>query len=180
MKQQHLIYRPGQVSIADATLASSQPKSCCKKSGMMFCFNRRRDACFLATLAVSVAGEAHRAFQSQTRRLLPRNLPSSGCMRSRGLGFNRRRDACFLATHRTCFPKPYAIWFQSQTRRLLPRNRRGLQHLYRLDEVSIADATLASSQPYLSPAAEIPAQSFNRRRDACFLATRSWARFAAH
>ncbi len=62
-----------EVSIADATLASSQlcvaMKSLCWMNG----FNRRRDACFLAT---------------------PPPFPCE-CACS---CFNRRRDACFLAT----------------------------------------------------------------------------------
>src|SRR5579885_1502829 len=39
-----------QVSIADATLASSQRLVLGFVSGLVVCFNRRRDACFLATL----------------------------------------------------------------------------------------------------------------------------------
>src|SRR5579885_1224135 len=61
--------------------------------------------------------------------------------------FNRRRDACFLATEQSTF--------------LLPVRAR----------VSIADATLASSQHSLPVPVHFEMESFNRRRDACFLAT---------
>ncbi|SRR5579883_956934 len=85
-------------------------------------FNRRRDACFLATRSNRKWRLRHEWFQSQTRRLLPRN----GDARSQGLSLT---------------------WFQSQTRRLLPRNR-------------------------MMPVPHPPGSfCFNRRRDACFLAT---------
>ncbi len=110
-------------------------------------------------------------FQSQTRRLLPRN----------------KTAIC---------PLWQAILFQSQTRRLLPRNKFYLPTLWREEFVSIADATLASPQPshwkrltrglmgFQSQTRRLlprnPNQnvglrptgcSFNRRRDACFPAT---------
>ncbi len=61
------------VSIADATLASSQPRQELPDIPIMQSFNRRRDACFLATWG------RQRAYPDYKR-------------------FNRRRDACFLAT----------------------------------------------------------------------------------
>ncbi len=138
---------------------------------MSVSFNRRRDACFLATRYWLHTIEASVMFQSQTRRLLPRNWAhdSDGDVES---------------------------WeFQSQTRRLLPRNKKPRQlHCVGI-EVSIADATLASSQLLrrvkgmmdilvsiadatlassqlmaFRPSALAP-PGFNRRRDACFLAT---------
>ncbi len=95
-------------------------------AGYMPCFNRRRDACFLATIALIVGLKRVEQFQSQTRRLLPRNAMLQGYFR---------------------FP---ALMFQSQTRRLLPRNA--------------------------LPVLVLPAvhSCFNRRRDACFLATMGW------
>src|SRR5579885_3140968 len=109
-------------------------------------------------------------FQSQTRRLLPRNsvgnlwrdirrnvsiadatLASSQprcwwSTRLRTTSFNRRRDACFLATLFKYMRKICTREFQSQTRRLLPRNLLSSIHSDLQHQVSIADATLASSQ----------------------------------
>src|SRR5579885_324247 len=110
------------VSIADATLASPQP---CWMSGLASltqsfnrrrdacfpatmrqparnrvsaCFNRRRDACFPATLKKLVGKPLDKMFQSQTRRLLPRNVVSDNLLAMLIKSFNRRRDACFPAT----------------------------------------------------------------------------------
>src|SRR5579885_1912974 len=85
------------VSIADSTLASSQRTNNFSKRAWYCCFNRRRDACFLATVGALYTRMLGGEFQSQTRRLLPRN---------------------------TTFPTraAYRQRFQSQTRRLLPRN----------------------------------------------------------
>src|SRR5579884_4268271 len=109
------------VSIADATLASPQPFCCRRRFLRCQRFNRRRDACFPATSSSLKSSASSSSFQSQTRRLLPRNLPrrnvdiSSFC-------FNRRRDACFPATIHPQLSRLYNNMFQSQTRRLLPRN----------------------------------------------------------
>src|SRR5579883_2135617 len=160
-----------QVSIADATLASPQRKAGGELAIDAGCFNRRRDACFPATLNIRIGETGNDKFQSQTRRLLPRNsmsLPpaeldwlvsiADATLASpqltigrfalvRKVCFNRRRDACFPAT----FPSLLSFSF--------------FQH------VSIADATLAS--PQRSPAGRAKGQHscFNRRRDACFPAT---------
>src|SRR5579885_170341 len=108
-------------------------------------FNRRRDACFLATKMKYCTHCGTQLFQSQTRRLLPRNAYGPNAAR-RETGFNRRRDACFLAT--------------------------GINSLYgKTVQVSIADATLASSQHTKLAAKTLANFGFNRRRDACFLAT---------
>ncbi len=61
------------VSIADATLASSQPVRRLSRIVRLRGFNRRRDACFLATPCNRNTGLCLVLFQSQTRRLLPRN-----------------------------------------------------------------------------------------------------------
>ncbi len=138
----------------------------------------------------------YNTFQSQTRRLLPRNFRPDRLRRAHCVSFNRRRDACFLATSptshsllyrglkfqsqtRRLLPRndsmpgnpPTGIVFQSQTRRLLPRNRMSLRGSGKTGSVSIADATLASSQPGLTAGDLLSVGSFNRRRDACFLAT---------
>src|SRR5579885_2149884 len=85
------------VSIADATLASSQPICVPPTLPSFTSFNRRRDACFLAT------------------------HPSRAGLRLEA-SFNRRRDACFLATYFRLRQPLGQQQFQSQTRRLLPRN----------------------------------------------------------
>src|SRR5579875_1180625 len=85
------------VSIADATLASPQQRSSTFGIAVIPGFNRRRDACFPATRAPLMTPIAAPMFQSQTRRLLPRNA---------GMMYSIQR----------------AGEFQSQTRRLLPRN----------------------------------------------------------
>ncbi len=72
-----VINKRDKVSIADATLASPQLKGNHFEQGFDLSFNRRRDACFPATfLAISSAASFVR-FQSQTRRLLPRNMERS-------------------------------------------------------------------------------------------------------
>ncbi|SRR5579883_838691 len=134
------------VSIADATLASSQPRGqgwrrvrqgpfqsqtrrLLPRNGLvavtlpcyLYSFNRRRDACFLATATPLEMERGFVGFQSQTRRLLPRNvrwLSTTGG----DMSFNRRRDACFLATRAQRAEALIPQRFQSQTRRLLPRN----------------------------------------------------------
>ncbi|SRR5579885_538963 len=84
-------------------------------------FNRRRDACFLATLSVLVDGLAVPCFNR--RRDACFLATASQSMRERGQPcFNRRRDACFLATGFASESTSDAAVFQSQTRRLLPRN----------------------------------------------------------
>src|SRR5579885_834673 len=111
-------------------------------------FNRRRDACFLATPLTTPLPPRNTRFQSQTRRLLPRNfaIPLLG---------------------------EWEVEFQSQTRRLLPRNVALLRVTDGVEVVSIADATLASSQPGRPLGVTCASMCFNRRRDACFLATTS-------
>ncbi len=117
-------------------------------------FNRRRDACFLATDCASLP--AHRLHAR----------------------FNRRRDACFLATQFSVSRTRAPSGFQSQTRRLLPRNQVFSHCTMTYINVSIADATLASSQLNLCRASLNRNTCFNRRRDACFLATPRQAREA--
>src|SRR5579884_399360 len=112
------------VSIADATLASPQHPQASGKRLRIYRFNRRRDACFPATVLLPSQASEMSTFQSQTRRLLPRNLLFIRCERDNPYRFNRRRDACFPAT------SPVVM---STYRRF----------------VSIADATLASPQQYI-------------------------------
>jgi len=110
------------VSIADATLASPQRLSRHHRWIVLDGFNRRRDACFPATPTICYELLSGSPFQSQTRRLLPRNISLSQSSLSRWFVsiadatlaspqptarflyhaarycFNRRRDACFPAT----------------------------------------------------------------------------------
>src|SRR5579884_2250471 len=86
-------------------------------------FNRRRDACFPATSGGCTSASQYAGFQSQTRRLLPRNVVLGHVARQHIRGFNRRRDACFPATSTSQRKETAYLSFQSQTRRLLPRNR---------------------------------------------------------
>src|SRR5579885_2384757 len=93
-------------------------------------------------------------FQSQTRRLLPRKSdePPQPAKAEMFQSQTRRllpRNQC-AHTRNTRYH-----WFQSQTRRLLPRN--GV--FVRLPLLFVG--------------------GFNRRRDACFLATQRWARYPA-
>src|SRR5579885_3095300 len=184
------------VSIADATLASSQPRASHLQGWRFVCFNRRRDACFLATEGqwtptvggrVSIAdatlassqhiqkkwiGTVQAEFQSQTRRLLPRNVQHPEMSVAQYFSFNRRRDACFLATSGVPIHAGTSGQFQSQTRRLLPRNPLGsrLPGSPRTCFNRRRDACfLATQQYHVAFVAEY--LRFNRRRDACFLAT---------
>ncbi len=86
------------VSIADATLASPQHAVAVERKFRFHGFNRRRDACFPATRSPGMVQSAPTAFQSQTRRLLPRNRLWTQTPVCRSGRFNRRRDACFPAT----------------------------------------------------------------------------------
>ncbi|SRR5579884_11966 len=114
----------GRVSIADATLASPQPP-------IVKHFAVVREVSIAdATLASPQRRPNGQAppmtsrFQSQTRRLLPRNVQDFATADWHYLRFNRRRDACFPATQAGRAARPAAY-------------------------VSIADATLASPQPLL-------------------------------
>src|SRR5579875_3568426 len=159
------------VSIADATLASPQRRSAPRRySAAGQCFNRRRDACFPATMWAQDVRCLNTEFQSQTRRLLPRNL---GPLNRRSIPHrvsiadatlaspqrqppnSRARSKRVSIADATLASPQHRAWcsmcnltreFQSQTRRLLPRNLR------------YGNMTL------------IPT-CFNRRRDACFPAT---------
>ncbi len=64
---------PASVSIADATLASPQHHQIRVGKWFVDGFNRRRDACFPATCGSCRTEIPLPRFQSQTRRLLPRN-----------------------------------------------------------------------------------------------------------
>ncbi len=142
------------VSIADATLASPQHRALPRKPRP--CRVSIADATLASPQQRDDAGDIKRGeFQSQTRRLLPRNARKGG----------------------DCYGY---LWFQSQTRRLLPRNRWGRSQRCRYYHVSIADATLASPQPSTVPLARVSLTSFNRRRDACFPATSARFRSASY
>src|SRR5579883_2870477 len=85
------------VSIADATLASPQLDHEVL-AVILASFNRRRDACLPATKKGVTPPRASAAFQSQTRRLPPRNRAGRRATRPHPYSFNRRRDACLPAT----------------------------------------------------------------------------------
>ncbi len=160
------------------------------------CFNRRRDACFPATAPVASINVLIRLFQSQTRRLLPRNTGVILQGICATLGFNRRRDACFpataLAAHSSnfriscfnrrrdaCFPATsiqgkidsMPDMFQSQTRRLLPRNAEAWAKGHVFGGFNRRrDACFPATSGV--PRSNVSKICFNRRRDACFPATR--------
>src|SRR5579884_1449219 len=190
------LQRYHQVSIADATLASPQPQF-------------TDEVQYYAEVSIADATLAspqphtnyqhqtgHRWFQSQTRRLLPRNL-------HRLLLSNNLQNVS-IADATLASPQPQISElikqtqdaFQSQTRRLLPRNfinKRGFRFFCRVSiadatlsspphchhqgrdarptGVSIADATLASPQHGKCFTVKGVDVRFNRRRDACFPAT---------
>src|SRR5579884_2185658 len=114
------------------------------------------------------------SFQSQTRRLLPRNFSAFHLVQVNRKSFNRRRDACFPATCFGVTVQHATNLFQSQTRRLLPRNVTTTPPHTHVYKVSIADATLASPQRHGAALCCSNLGRFNRRRDACFPAT--WAK----
>src|SRR5579884_1103784 len=111
------------------------------------------------------------SFQSQTRRLLPRNFSAFHLVQVNRKSFNRRRDACFPATCFGVTVQHATNLFQSQTRRLLPRNVTTKPPHTHVHKVSIADATHASPQRHGATLCCSNLSSFNRRRDACFPAT---------
>ncbi len=134
-------------------------------------FNRRRDACFLATLISPGGTPVYSLFQSQTRRLLPRNLEDYVRHAREMRRFNRRRDACFLATRGRRWKRETFPTFQSQTRRLLPRNVLSppLESGYKAFQSQTRRLLPRNSSVARKSALMRP--RFNRRRDACFLAT---------
>ncbi len=85
-------------------------------------------------------------FQSQTRRLLPRNTPKRSQPHPQKWSFNRRRDACFPAT---CHSAPIIaeIFVSIADATLASPQRVYTTGSRELSYVSIADATLASPQP---------------------------------
>src|SRR5579885_940435 len=125
----------GIVSIADATIASPQPLQCAAGRFDMPLFQSQtrrllpRNSFILESPSGSFLG-----FQSQTRRLLPRNFAASH-QEARLLCFNRRRDDCFPAT---------SVGGGTQES----------------DYVSIADATIASPQLMYSQSLHISISSF--------------------
>ncbi len=110
-------------------------------------FNRRRDACFLATTDSVLFLTRFLTFQSQTRRLLPRNMAChlKECCHLKVSIADATLASSQLSERRRADQKEKRK-FQSQTRRLLPRNHRRSIQFVAGGLVSIADATLASSQ----------------------------------
>src|SRR5579884_954383 len=89
-------------------------------------------------------------FQSQTRRLLPRNVHLIFPLR--WIAIVSIADATLASPQPRLNPRRYTPGnvFQSQTRRLLPRNAQKLYSMAVRSAVSIADATLASPQRNIS------------------------------
>src|SRR5579883_1221419 len=112
-------------------------------------------------------------FQSQTRRLPPRNIRPIWPRPNRGrYRFNRRRDACLPAT--TKYRVRVELVRQGFNRRrdaCLPATRDAMQYASNPFRVSIADATLASPQLPDDVVYTVSFLGFNRRRDACLPAT---------
>ncbi len=138
--------RGGGVSIADATLASPQHQDQERNRKQTNSFNRRRDACFPATPDIPDHLDCLDEFQSQTRRLLPRNDALISLVGFTGL-FQSQTRRLLPRNHMPAFTRVFfPDRFQSQTRRLLPRNTVTGNPRARQRRVSIADATLASPQ----------------------------------
>ncbi len=161
-----------QVSIADATLASPQPFERPDQRGYLQSFNRRRDACFPATSLVLIAVAYYLGFQSQTRRLLPRNEARSWRRKSTGQSFNRRRDACFPATRQLSGAPRIALCFNRRRDACFPAT-------LRRQSSSRNCGSFNRRRDACFPATDLgrlrrdeSGHSFNRRRDACFPATK--------
>src|SRR5579884_181173 len=88
----------------------------------------------------------HIGFQSQTRRLLPRNVVIDKLPFSVPGGFNRRRDACFPATSEHGARPAASGTVSIADATLASPQPVGCQGPLRRGQVSIADATLASPQ----------------------------------
>src|SRR5579875_3298123 len=145
------------VSIADATLASPQHGRGPVRAGLPLVSIADATLASPQRANTSAMRASRLTFQSQTRRLLPRNFTGNAFLALRFGCFNRRRDACFPATAGRA---PCNIWlryeFQSQTRRLLPRNGMFAEYTPGKNGVSIADATLASPQPIRTGSLQTP------------------------
>src|SRR5579875_1908131 len=183
------------VSIADATLASPQRRSAPRRySAAGQCFNRRRDACFPATMWAQDVRCLNTEFQSQTRRLLPRNL---GPLNRRSIPHrvsiadatlaspqrqppnSRARSKRVSIADATLASPQHRAWcsmcnltrsFQSQTRRLLPRNIQNCPRSTAYLEFQSQTRRLLPRNLRYGNMTLIPT-CFNRRRDACFPAT---------
>ncbi len=183
-------------------------------------FNRRRDACFPATRPGLLSATVIIRFNRRRDACFPATPVDVNITRIDSPCFNRRRDACFPATKRepvfctllpcfnrrrdACFPATYAMGRGKRRETRFNRRRDAcfpatqIKFFLRrcLQEVSIADATLASPQPWASWSRSTPmvrvsiadatlaspqlhnfrlflteSRCFNRRRDACFPAT---------
>src|SRR5579875_1521798 len=136
------------VSIADATLASPQPIQTLFDTFLLNMFqSQTRRLLPRNKTALLKEAEAVAAFQSQTRRLLPRNKRSSAAQKRHGILFQSQTRRLLPRNHINPDSRMLTSEFQSQTRRLLPRNVFRMPDLVIQLEVSIADATLASPQP---------------------------------
>ncbi len=159
------------VSIADATLASPQLINSYGTVIFEDCFNRRRDACFPATKlcarqkssgeSVSIADATlaspqpalHLHAPLANGRVSIADATLASPQRQVGRGnrredscFNRRRDACFPATAMTWPPSVPMTSFNRRRDACFPATSQISGHGKREENVSIADATLASPQ----------------------------------
>src|SRR5579883_3273887 len=115
-----------------------------------------------------------RVFQSQTRRLPPRNAGFPHPFPCRTPCFNRRRDACLPATFQTTHISNVSqVSFNRRRDACLPATWTIPPYAAPLSVVSIPAATLASPQPYDRLHGLPDLGRFNRRRDACLPATQS-------
>src|SRR5579875_1297342 len=85
-------------------------------------------------------------FQSQTRRLLPRNKKRTHEPIPFLMSFNRRRDACFPATSLFSTPPKNAACVSIADATLASPQLASEECFRTIPQVSIADATLASPQ----------------------------------
>src|SRR5579884_2821006 len=136
----------------------------------LFCFNRRRDACFPATQVAAELQMQLPTFQSQTRRLLPRN--ETPACRAASLTDVSIADATLASPQLHLLATSQASSMVSIADATLASPQQKLMQAYRgRSDVSIADATLASPQPAGRQHLSACKRRFNRRRDACFPAT---------
>src|SRR5579884_3464437 len=137
-------------------------------------FNRRRDACFPATMAVhiairaaawvSIADATLASPQQQIAAAIPYPVLVSIA------------DATLASPQRTSFTerKPVLDVSIADATLASPQLSMNMFPSWRSSSVSIADATLASPQPVVTKPLDTITDSFNRRRDACFPATNEW------
>src|SRR5579885_1353484 len=126
---------------------------------MTWCFNRRRDACFPATGVATRRPTAGWMFQSQTRRLLPRNYTIQYV--GGKIIFVSIADAT-LASPQQIVPLAlrHVVRVSIADATLASPQRNGKTSTYSSCWVSIADATLASPQQSFTAGSKIQHNEF--------------------